>query len=219
MAIINTAHPEQIITEEQAQTLKEWLLQKVKEAESEELSPRFLECRLRGSALLISCYDQATRDWLERRLREDAPTEPSGLRLIEAKDLTQPIKAMVFIPGPVTDPKKIWRRIALRNKPLNTEGWQTISQKEEPKGQLLVIRMEKTSWDKLGEVAQYRPFLNFGRVEFKPLIKKGEPPEKVPTTMGIVATTATTTTLATDMTMEVEDEQGASPKVREEGQP
>lgn len=121
MAIIDTGYPDKVISQEQATTLKEWLLQKIEETESEDTSPRFLECRLRGSVFFIACFDQATKSWLEGVVGSSTPLEGINPKLLEAKGLSQPVKTMVFVPGSKTDQEKIMKGISSQNKPLNTE--------------------------------------------------------------------------------------------------
>lgn len=69
MAITDASYSDKAISEEQVTTLKELLLQKVEDIESVKISLRFVKCRLRGSMLLISSFDQATKDSLERQIQ------------------------------------------------------------------------------------------------------------------------------------------------------
>lgn len=65
--------PEKMMTEEETGKIKAWILQKIDDLPLGTMSPRFTECRHRGGALLITCSDQAIRDWLSGVLMQGAP--------------------------------------------------------------------------------------------------------------------------------------------------
>ena len=126
----------------------------------------------------MTCSDQATVDWLSGLLSREAPWEGATLRFIEAKNLPAPVRAMVWIPGPQEEPEKIIKRLGIQNPTIRTTNWKVVDRKGDPKGQQLVVLMDKPSWDEMGTACQHRPYLNFSRVTFRQLAKKGAPEEK-----------------------------------------
>lgn len=171
--------PEKMMTEEETGKIKAWILQKIDDLPLGTTSPRFTECRHRGGALLITCSDQATRDWLSGVLKQEAPWEGAKLRFVEAKNLPKPMRTLVWIPGPPEEPEKILRRVEKQNQGISTKEWKVVDRKEDPKGQQLVVLMDLTSWEKMG-ACDHRPYVNFTRVTFKALArpKKGKEGEE-----------------------------------------
>lgn len=169
---------ERSLSEEESGRIKTWILNGIDGLEPGTVAPRFYDCHHRMGALHITCSDQATVDWLSGLLSREAPWEGASLRFIEAKNLPTPVRALVWVPGPKVEPATILKRLETQNPDLKTTQWRVVDQKEDPKGQQLVVLMEKTSWDTMGKACQHRPYLNFSRVTFKQLAKKGTTEEK-----------------------------------------
>lgn len=161
------------LTEEDTGKLKTWIIQRIDSMGEEEgkVYPRFTEARYRAGALHIVCSDAASRGWLGRQLEQAVPWEGARLRLVEAKNLPKPVRAMVWIPGPQEEPGAIIKRIGRQN-PVDTKRWTVVDRKDDPKGQQLVVLMDQKSWDHLGSVCQHRPYVNLTRIQFKLLGKK-----------------------------------------------
>lgn len=170
MAIIHS-DLEKSMTEDEAGTLKTWILRQIDELNPEgAIAPRFTECRHRGGALHITCSDQDTCDWLAGMLQQEVPWEGAQLRFVEAKNLPKPVRTLVWIPGPIEEPQKLLDRVEKQNRGLSTKEWKVVDRKEDPKGQQLVVLMDQTSWDKMGAY-DHRPYVNFTRITFKALTR------------------------------------------------
>lgn len=164
-------NPEKSLTEEETGRLKTWILQKIDSLGTDEVHPRFTECRHRAGTLRISCSDQATRDWVSMLLSQETPWEGAKLRFVEAKNLPKPVRTLVWIPGPPEDPQVLISRLEKQNGGISTTDWKVVDKKEDPKGQQLIVLMDQTSWDKMGTCCDHRPYVNFSRVLFKVLSK------------------------------------------------
>ncbi|XP_031329836.1 uncharacterized protein LOC116160842 [Photinus pyralis] len=167
------------LSEEETGRLQTWILDRVDALAVGAVSPKFTECRHRGGALLITCADQASVDWLRSELGSVAPWEGAKLRFVEAKNLPKPIRAHVWIPGAQVEPEKILKRIEIQNAGVTTSNWRVVDRKEDPKGQTLIVLMDQTSWEKMGATCNHRPYVNFTRVTFKLLSKTKVEEEEV----------------------------------------
>lgn len=92
--------PEKNLSEEETGLLKSWILWKIDCQKPRGISPRFIECRMGGGGLRITCTDQDTKDWLGQMLQKKALWEGAKLRYVKAKNLSKPVRALVRIPGP-----------------------------------------------------------------------------------------------------------------------
>ncbi|KAK4876021.1 hypothetical protein RN001_012443 [Aquatica leii] len=159
------------LSEEETRQIKTWILDRIDTLSTGTVSPKFTECRHRGEALLITCADQVSVDWLRTELGRVAPWKGAKLRFLEAKDLPKPVRAHAWIPGAHVEPVKILKRIEIQNAGVVTSSWRVVDRKEDPKGQTLIVLMDQTSWDKMGAICNHNPYVNFSRVTFK-LISK-----------------------------------------------
>lgn len=184
--------PERTLTTEEVDLVKSWILGRIDAIETGRHYPHFSECRSWRGALHIHCADQQSKDWLGAQLEVSKPWEGARLRFLDVKDLPKPVRAMVWIPGPAMEPELLFKRIEKQN-PIATGDWKAVDRREDPKGQQLIVLMDQTSWDKLGEACNHRPYLNFTRVKFRLLAKKkpaedesGGPadPDNTPTAKG-----------------------------------
>lgn len=169
LAIVPGEFPEITINDEQAGLIKNHLLAKIDEMQEGGTAPRFSEVRLREGALMISCPDRDTWTWLEQTVRASSLWEGAKLSVIDAKEVPKPVRTMVWIPGPATKPDTVLHRLAIQNPGLITKNWRVVNEKQDPKGQQLIILMEEKSWKRIQEKLHGKPYLNFSRVQFKVL--------------------------------------------------
>lgn len=194
--------PEGTLTAEEVELVKSWILGRIDANETGQHYPHFTECRSWAGALHIHCADQQSKEWLGAQLSQSKPWEGARLRFLDVKDLPKPVRAMVWIPGPVMKPESIFKRMEKQNA-ITTGEWRAVDRREDPKGQQLIVLMDQTSWDKMGKACDHRPYINFTRVKFRLLAKKK--PEEGET--GGTADPEKTTPTKEEEKMEVEGSQ------------
>ncbi|KAH1010947.1 hypothetical protein HUJ04_000397 [Dendroctonus ponderosae] len=84
----------------------------------------FVECRYQGGALLITCSDQVTVDWIGAVVGKAKPWTGAELVLVEANRLPKSKRAIGFIPK-ITPPERTLHRIGVQNN-LNTSTWKVV---------------------------------------------------------------------------------------------
>lgn len=171
IAILPHGYPETSLSESQGELIKNALINALDEIAEGQQPPRFSGVYFRGGFLLASCADQATKEWLERMVEKCVPWEGAKLSVCDAKDIPKPIRALVWIPGPIQEPEKTLRRLRVQNPGLQTSTWTVVDRKPDPKGQQLILMVDEASWRKIEEL-QCRPYFNLTRVFFKALGRK-----------------------------------------------
>ena len=146
MAIIKTSYPEDKLTESDIQYVQEVILRKIDEAQSSESLPLLRTFSLQDGALIYYCENQDTCNWLQKNLDGVEIKDKSILKVVEAKDLPKPVKVAFRTRDLKTsDPKVLLRRMQLLNKGLQTEHWKVVDRQPDPKGQRLILLMDKKS--------------------------------------------------------------------------
>ncbi|KAK5640276.1 hypothetical protein RI129_011087 [Pyrocoelia pectoralis] len=155
------------LSEEETGKIQTWILDRIDNISIGAVSPKFIECLHREGALHITCADQVSVDWLRSELSGATPWEGGKLRFVEERDLSKTIRAHAWIPESQEEPETVLRRIEIQNVGVATSNWQVIERKANGRGQTLIVLMNQTSWDKMGDCCSHRPYVNLTRATFK----------------------------------------------------
>ncbi|GJQ70298.1 hypothetical protein Trydic_g22736 [Trypoxylus dichotomus] len=146
MAIMPENYPESAISQEQAELIRNCILQELDKLNVGGSEPKFSEVRHRAGMLRAVCVDAGTCSWLAGLVRNLAPWDCAKLKLVREDDLPKPIKALVWIPGPQMVSDQILHRFKVQNQKLPMSSWRVVSTKADPKGQQMVVAMGESSW-------------------------------------------------------------------------
>ncbi|XP_050305068.1 uncharacterized protein LOC126742467 [Anthonomus grandis grandis] len=153
MAITAKKYPEAFVSEEQANTLKGWLLNKTLALQSgSQIAPKFA-----GS----------TKNWLVELVQKETPWEGAKLQIKEDGKLPRPVKAITWLPGPTEEPKALLHKLDDQNN-INTSLWKVLDMRkdQDDKGCLVTLLIDEKSWAKVREANQSL-YLNFGSINIR----------------------------------------------------
>ncbi|GJQ68337.1 hypothetical protein Trydic_g16931 [Trypoxylus dichotomus] len=172
MAIVPENYPESSIFQEQAELIRNCILQELGKLNVGAPEPKFSEVRHRAGMLRAACVDAGTCSWLAGVVRNCALWDGAKLKLVREDDLPKPIKALVWIPGPQMESHQILHRFKVQNQKLPMSSWRVVSTKADPKGQQMVVAMDESSWKVLQNTYHGRLYLQFSSVSFRLLGRK-----------------------------------------------
>lgn len=163
MAIARSEHPDMKLTEAEANKIKGELSRRAIRGKDVRIS----SCHLEGGALVVGCANAATKDWLDKQVKELSPFGGISLQLAPARNLVKAVKVSTFVPTSTgaTTKKDVMLGLKLQND-LNTDHWAVVGGNSNPDGQFLVIIIDENSLQKLKSLAM-RPFLGCERVTFR----------------------------------------------------
>lgn len=126
-AIVTEAYPEEVITPEEFTKLREAFCKEIREIQ-EDFVPKFLgTSMLRNGAVVLTCADEPSLNWLVERIGHISPWEGAKLRVVGLDALRQ-YKAVAWIPGPAASSAKIMALLEKQNSGLRTSSWQIIAE-------------------------------------------------------------------------------------------
>lgn len=167
MAIVPEDYPNSTITKEQADIIRTCLLEELDNVGEEGPQLQFNEVRHVGNIMRAVCVDMQTCLWLADAVHNCTPWEGAKLKLVKEPLIYKSVKAVIWIPGPATEPKKILHRLKVQNQALPMSSWRIVNAKRNVKGQVVVISMDMSSCELLHKKFNCKLFLNFSTVLFK----------------------------------------------------
>lgn len=153
------------ISEEMSERILSYLQERLRAAIASGMSPRFAGVRWNAGVLRIVCYDEPSRAWLVREMRDIPQTSETNLKLISLGELKR-TKGTLFVPGTVEDPKIVISQIGGQNRHLATSGWQVYHAERQETGQLLHLGLDRASADILRK-ENGRIFYGFGTLRMR----------------------------------------------------
>ena len=175
MAITAKKYPEAFVSEEQANTLKGWLLNKTLALQSgSQIAPKFAGVSHGGGILHITCVDESTKNWLVELVQKETPWEGAELQITEDGKLPRPVKVITWVAGPTEEPKALLHKLDVQNN-INTSLWKVLDMRkdQDDKGCLVTLLMDEKSWAKVREANQSL-YLNFGSIKLRLLASSQE---------------------------------------------
>jgi hypothetical protein len=134
---------------------------------SENTKPCFYDSGLARGLFKITCVDAVSLAWLTSAIREISSTGDLKLCVKTKADLPSLTKATIWIPGPPSEDKVVFTRLAAQNPGLLTENWKVYhSGKASEKGKLLVVGLDDSSIEVL-RLKDFRPFYGLRRTLIK----------------------------------------------------
>jgi Domain of unknown function (DUF4780) len=127
----------------EADSIKDFLLEKLDEATTTGARPHFTGVRVLASCLEINCADSATVEWVKGRI-----PELGSLKLcVKAKDeLPKLVPVSLMIPDKPVKESVIFKRLETQNEGLNTRFWRTFHRGDQTsRGRFFVFGVDPAS--------------------------------------------------------------------------
>ncbi|XP_063623524.1 uncharacterized protein LOC134795557 [Cydia splendana] len=130
-------------------------------------APQFLGFIHKTGWILVTCVNQASRDWLVNEVPNLKPWPEAKLSVIPEGELPKPATAITFIPeSEAASVEEALALIRVQNFGLNTELWKVLGEKAEQGGKVVTFALDEPSAETLkanrGEVA-----IGFKKVLFR----------------------------------------------------
>ncbi|GJQ68108.1 hypothetical protein Trydic_g16791 [Trypoxylus dichotomus] len=122
MVIVSENYPESSISQEQAEFIRNCILQELDKLNVGGPKPKFSEVRHRAGMLRAAC-------------------DGAKLKLVRENDLPKPIRALVWM-----ESDQILHRLKMQNQKLPMSSWREVCTKTDPKGQQMVVAIDEGSW-------------------------------------------------------------------------
>ncbi|PNF41014.1 hypothetical protein B7P43_G08808 [Cryptotermes secundus] len=157
VAIFKETYPEDKLTEGDQDSILEELGQALCRTPLGEL-PHLKPYRLEGGALLYTCADQQSGQWLMRTIDNHRLKSGARLKITDTKNLPKPVKIAIRTKDKVVqNPDELLKWIGNLNPGLYTESWRILDRKSEPKGQRLILLIDRDSLSVIKETG-YRVY-------------------------------------------------------------
>lgn len=153
-----------LATEDELLQLQEALLEKIDTSVG--YAPKFFGCSMTAGRLLLTCADEATREWLTIVVPELRPWEGASLKLVNAKDLPKPMTGVAWVPNADLDPKKLVHRLELQNPQVGCGHWRVLNRKFEEKGQTVTFSFDRSSYEALKD-SKCKLFFDLGIIQLR----------------------------------------------------
>jgi len=127
----------------EADSIKDFLLEKLDEAATTGARPHFTGVRVLKSSLEINCNDLATVEWVKSRI-----PELGGLKLcVKTKDeLPKLTPISLMIPDKPVEEAVIFKRLTTQNEGLSTQSWRIFHRgSQTPRGRYFVVGVDAAS--------------------------------------------------------------------------
>ncbi|KAG5866236.1 hypothetical protein JTB14_027638 [Gonioctena quinquepunctata] len=178
VGIIHSEYPTQLIDNEHLELLQKAIMEAVEKIpEKVDRQIRFLGCTHQPGWLVLTCADQESRNWLKATVETLEPWEGAALRIVEGAEMPKPHVCVAYIPdlvgGKRTSPESVLNRLRRANRNLLTQEWKILSCDESGSGHTWTFSMDEGSVRAL-EQLDFKPYFNFGRVQFRLKALKAE---------------------------------------------
>lgn len=185
MVIVHCNYPENAITIEESEKIKDSLLEALDE--EKEMAPNFKEIRHIGGALHISCLDEESKTWIQKVVPKIKPWEAAELKVVLEADLIKFIKAVVYMPFSNLSQDVVLKRLSIQNRGLNTQIWRMVKMNQEKIGQTMIVLIDVKSYEYL-KSKNFMAGLNFTQVKFRIPSKDDKKDEKKEASVEVEAT-------------------------------
>jgi hypothetical protein len=102
---------------------------------------------LEGGILLYICADQLSGQWLFKAIVNNRLDSGARLKATDARNLHTPVKMALRIGDKVAqNQEELLKWITNLNPGLNTEHWRVLDKQSEPKGQRLILHIDRDSY-------------------------------------------------------------------------
>jgi hypothetical protein len=145
MAIFKELSPEDKINEDDQQCILDVLGKMLCRSPVEEL-PHHKSYTLEGSAFIYICADQQSGQWLSKAINNHRLETGTRLKVTEARNLPKPLKVTLRVRDNVAQTQyKLLQWVKSLYPGLNTEHWKVLDKQSEPKGQRLIMHIDRDS--------------------------------------------------------------------------
>jgi hypothetical protein len=168
VAILKENYPEDKLSEENQGLILDRIAGTFRTT-PEGILPRLRSYRLEGGAFIYICAEQQSGQWLKNAMHGHKLREGTTLRAIDTKDLPKPVKMSLRTGDKQsTDTKELVQWIGDLNLGLSSEHWRVLNKQLEPKGQRLILLVDRDSTSAIKETG-YRVFTGLSEGIFKVL--------------------------------------------------
>lgn len=144
VAIVPSRYPSRTFSKEEASAL---LVQLAMGLNSKSTGhPRFVKHQYYCGAIVVSCLDLYSKDWLIQRTEECSPWEKTALRNCEITELERSYKIEVHISDPIPAPDVSMKWLANQNPDLDTSRWLILEEKEDASKRHFVFKVPESSF-------------------------------------------------------------------------
>lgn len=146
VAIFRETYPEDKLTEGDQNSILDVLGGVLRRTPSREL-PHLKSHRLEGGALIYICADQQSGQWLIKAIDNYRLESGARLKATDAIKLPKPVKVAIKTWDKVAqNQEELLDWIAHLNPGLHTERWRVLDTQSEPKGQRLILLIDRDSY-------------------------------------------------------------------------
>lgn len=174
LAVIQRRHPDDTLSQGQADLVQNALVEALYAAPSGSTSPpQFMKTTFASGVLWMTCANKETATWLRQAVNSLGRLwEGADLSVVDSGDLPARPRVLVFVPEPdKVTVAEVKSRLKVQNPALRTEDWTTMSRKIEKEGQLLAFSIDEASFKAL-ERTQLKAYYKLGRVTFRVIGKQ-----------------------------------------------
>ncbi len=171
--ITDSEKPERVLSEDEVDLLQQKLLEALDAHPNTGPELKVAKSGMMQGMYIMTCADQATKEWLENAVLELPPLEVDGHTVkFGTQDPSKRTKVSVYIPSPrsttVADTAVILQRLQKQNRSaLNTQLWTVHARVTAPKGVRLILGVDDSSLAGLKRL-DWQPYFEFTRVMFSP---------------------------------------------------
>ncbi|KAG5866241.1 hypothetical protein JTB14_027643 [Gonioctena quinquepunctata] len=170
MVIVHNDFPPKTLPEDQLDCMQTAILGEIDKIADGAFRPQFLKCFKRRGMLTIECNNQESVDWLNTTIETLVPWEGAKIKVIKNADIPVYKIIQVLLPNIKDEPEKVLKRLDRQNPGLKTKDWYVVNTKTEKNLQEVIVSVEQNVLEALEKV-DYKPFLNFSRIEVRCLGK------------------------------------------------
>jgi hypothetical protein len=108
--------------------------------------PHLNSYRLEGGALIYICADQHSGQWLIKAIDNHRVGTGARLKFADARNLTELVKVGLWMRDNFAQTQdELLTSVKNLNPGLNTEHWKVLDRQSEPKGQRLILHIDRDS--------------------------------------------------------------------------
>ncbi|PNF26441.1 hypothetical protein B7P43_G16453 [Cryptotermes secundus] len=145
IAIFKETCPDDKFTEDDQNSILEALGEVLRRTPKGEL-PHLKSYRLVGGALIYTCANQQSGQWLTKAIDNQRLESGARLKATEARNLPKPVKVALHTRDKVVqNQEELLKWIADLNPGLHTENWRVLNRQSESKGQRLILFIDRDS--------------------------------------------------------------------------
>jgi hypothetical protein len=146
VTIFRETYPVDKLTEDDQNSILEVLGEVLRRTPTGEL-PHLKSYRLEGGALIYICADQKSSQWLIKAIDNHRLESGARLKATDARNLPKPVKVALKTGDKVAqNQEELLKWVKNLNPGLNTEHWRVLDKQSEPKGQRLILHIDRDSY-------------------------------------------------------------------------